>query len=157
MLIDGTYFVGPLSIGLSPDTGASSVTQMAEREKIDSFICLYEKEYLEKMLGKEVCSDFTSYCDSGKDDDEYFNRLKSRLTERYSPIAGYVYFKFVSVGNYHVTNVGTVKSAGDDMRSPDPLLIRAWNDMVRCNRDISSEFLLEPCREMIEYINVFGI
>ena len=157
MLIDGTYFKGVLSIGLSPDTGASSVTQEAEREKIESYISIYEKEYLEKMLGKEVCAEFIAYCNDSKDDDEYFNRIKSRLTESYSPIAGYVYYKFVSVGNYHVTSMGTVKSSGDDIKSPDALLVRAWNDMVRINRELVDEFLLEPCYEMVEYINVLGV
>lgn len=156
MLIDSTYFKGMLSIGLSPDTGVSSVTQDAERERIDWFISVYEKEYLTRLLGKEEYGKFVAYC-NGETEDEYFNQLKSRLTEDYSPITCYVFYKFVTVGNVHVTNVGSVKSSGEDVVSPETLCVRVWNDMVRMNRELVDEFFLNPECDLVDYINVFNV
>lgn len=157
MLIDSTYFKGMLSIGLSPDTGAPSITQEAERERIEWFISVYEKSYLKELLGGEMCDKFVSYCEQGKSDDKYFNQLKERLTAAYSPVACYVFYKFVRTGNIHVTNVGSVKSSGDDAVSPSALLVRVWNDMVQMNRDIADDFLLEPASDLTSYINEFGV
>lgn len=156
MLIDGTYFRGQLSVGLSPDTGAPSATQEAERERIEWFVSVYEKEYLKKLLGAEVCAEFVKYCEDGGED-EYFKKLKERLIDDYSPIACYVFYKFVSTGNVHVTNVGSVKSSGEDVASPEGLLVRVWNDMVQMNREMVDEFLLSPDADLVNFINVFGI
>lgn len=156
MIIDSTYFRGMLSIGLSPDTGEPSVTQEAERERIEWFIKEYEKEYLKKLLGDEVCTNFVAYCE-GVEEDEYFMKLKERLQEDYSPIACYVFYKFVTVGNVHVTNMGSVKSAGEDVVSPRTLCVRVWNDMVDKNRELVDDFFLEPKCELVDYINVFNI
>lgn len=156
ILIDGTYFKGQLSIGLSPDTGAPSVTQEAERERIEWFVSVYEKEYLKKLLGAEVCAGFVKYCTDGGED-EYFKQLKVRLTQEYSPVACYVFYKFVRTGNVHVTNVGSVKSSGEDAVSPEGLLVRVWNDMVQKNREMVDEFLLDPDVDLVNFINVFGI
>lgn len=131
MIIDYTYFKGLLSIGLSPDTGAPSFTLEAERERISQFIDIYEEEYLRKLLGGKY--------------DEYISSIESEewlpvteyLRKDYSPIACYVFFKYVSVGNIQVTRVGSVTSAEDSVVSPMQLQIRAWNDMVVMNRHLA--------------------
>lgn len=156
MLIDSTYFRGMLSIGLSPDTGEPSVTQEAERERIEWFIQVYEKEYLKGLLGGEVCAQFELYLD-GEYDSVDFDKLEKRLKGKYSPVACYVYYKFVSTGNVHVTNMGSVRSAGDDIIPPRSLLVRVWNDMVHMNKAIADEFSLEPVCDLVTPINVFDV
>lgn len=156
MLIDSTYFTGMLSVGISPDTGASYVTQDAERERIEWFIQVYEKEYLKGLLGDEVCAQFELFLNGGYDSVD-FEKLEKRLKGKYSPVACYVYYKFVSAGNVHVTNMGCVRSAGDDIISPRSLLVRVWNEMVHMNKAIADEFSLEPVCDLVNPINVFDI
>lgn len=137
MIVDYKCFTGILSIGLTPDIeGAASLTQIAERERIDSYIETYEAEYLRKVLGESVYNEFVKYLDSQQDEDTEFEALYSILMEKYSPIACYVYFKLLLVGNYHITSVGAVSASGEDTVSPRRRQIAVWNDMVSINRRI---------------------
>ena len=136
MIIDYTYFTGLLSIGLSPDTGAPSTTRDAEREKIEYYIMVYEREYLRKILGENMCSEFIDYLNSEEDNVDKWEKLLALLSEKYSPIACYIFFKYIKEGNYSVTRVGTVTSADDDAVSPMVIQIRAWNDMVDMNKRV---------------------
>ena len=140
MLIDYTYFTGLLSVGLNPDTNASPTTVKAERGKLESYIDAYEPEYLIRLLGWDMYKEFASYIDSGLDDDDKWNRLKQALTVPYSPVACYVYFKYISEVGFNVTDTGVVASADEDALSPSVLQRRAWNDMVRYNRRIVCMF-----------------
>lgn len=160
MIIDYKYFIGILSIGLTPEIeGAASYTQVAERERIESYIDAYESEYLRKVLGNCVYSEFVKYLASHDEENELFDSLHSILMEKYSPIACYVYFKLLLVGNYHITSVGAVSSSGEDSVSPQRRQIAVWNDMVDVNlriyellkgrKDYSPEMtMFEPINEM---------
>lgn len=173
MIIDYTYFTGLLSVGLCPDTGAPSMTQDVDRERIQSYIDVYERVYLNKILGEEMYGQFTDYLNSrqnSKDKEpgepatiEKWEKLYILLSEKYSPIACYVFFKYVAEGNYSVTRSGTVTSADDDAVSPEVLQIRAWNDMVSYNQRVY-RLLQEKEYEgvrfsagMIQKINSLGI
>ena len=136
MIIDYTYFTGLLSIGLSPDTGAPSTTRDAEREKIEYYITVYEREYLRKILGENMSSEFIDYLNSEEDNVDKWEKLLALLSEKYSPIACYIFFKYIKEGNYSVTRVGTVTSADDDAVSPMVIQMRAWNDMVDMNKRV---------------------
>jgi hypothetical protein len=136
MIIDYTYFTGLLSIGLSPDTGAPSTTRDAEREKIEYYITVYEREYLRKILGENMCGEFIDYLNSEEDNVDKWEKLLALLSEKYSPIACYIFFKYIKEGNYSVTRVGTVTSADDDAVSPMVIQMRAWNDMVDMNKRV---------------------
>lgn len=136
MIIDYTYFTGLLSIGLSPDTGAPSTTRDAEREKIEYYITVYEREYLRKILGENMYSEFIDYLNSEEDNVDKWEKLLALLSEKYSPIACYIFFKYIKEGNYSVTRVGTVTSADDDAVSPMVIQMRAWNDMVDMNKRV---------------------
>lgn len=163
MIIDYTYFTGLLSVGIGPDTGAPSVTREAEKNRIDTYIDIYEIEYLNNILGDDMCSEFVSYIESREDSVEKWEKLYSLLSEKYSPIACYVFFKYISEGNYSVTSVGTVTSSDEDAVSPMVLQIRAWNDMVNMNKRVyellqSVEYkgvCFNPC--MLRKINIMGI
>jgi hypothetical protein len=89
MIIDYTYFKGMLGIGLSPDTGAPSITLNVERECIEQYIDIYEMEYLKMLLGSKY-DEFVSSMDS-----EEWLPIKEYLQKDYSPIACYVWFKYV--------------------------------------------------------------
>ncbi len=52
MIIDYESFTGLLSVGINPDTGAPSITRDAELGKIESYISVYEQEYLIRILGE---------------------------------------------------------------------------------------------------------
>ena len=163
MIIDYTYFTGLLSVGIGPDTGAPSVTRKAEKDRINTYIDIYEIEYLNNILGDDVCSEFVSYLESREDSVEKWEKLYALLSEKYSPIACYVFFKYISERNYSVTSVGTVTSSDEDAVSPMVLQIRAWNDMVNMNKRVyellqSVEYkgvCFNPC--MLRKINIMGI
>ncbi len=123
MIIDYESFTGLLSVGINPDTGAPSITRDAELGKIESYISVYEQEYLIRILGEDMCKAFTDYLNSKEDSkedsvDDKWDRLLAILSEKYSPIACYIFFKYIADGNYSVTNVGTVTSADGDAVSP---------------------------------------
>lgn len=61
MIIDYESFTGLLSVGINPDTGAPSITRDAELGKIESYISVYEQEYLIRILGEDMCKAFTDY------------------------------------------------------------------------------------------------
>lgn len=137
LLIDHTYFTGMLSVGLSPDTGADSLTKESERYLLESYIDVYEREYLLLILGRKASHEFVDYLgrenpEEGKADK--WEALKDLLQETVSPVACYVYFHFVGECGRSVTRSGVVKSsADDDLVSPEPLQIRVWNLMARKN------------------------
>ena len=163
MLIDYGYFTGLLGVGLNPDTGAPSVTSDAERARLEAFIAVYEPEYLELLLGSKVYGEFRDYLASDRDDEGRWERLKSALSRPYSPVACYVYFKYVGEVGFSVTDTGVVSSADESALSPAVLQRRAWNDMVRMNRRIArllgdgdyGEVETAPC--LLETINELGI
>lgn len=164
MIIDYKYFTGLLSVGITPDTGAPSITREAELNKIESYISVYEREYLVHILGENMCKEFVNYLNSKGDSvDNKWEKLLALLSEDYSPIACYVFFKYIAEGNYSVANVGTVTSADGDAVSPQVLQIRAWNDMVNMNKRVyellqSEEYAgacFNPC--MLHKINCMGI
>lgn len=163
MLVDYSYFTGILSVGLSPDTGADSVTKDAERSILESYIEVYEKDYLDRILGEDACGDFIAYL-SQDIPVEKWEKLKALLKVPYSPVACYVYVHYVGECGKSVTRSGvTVSSADDGLAQPDYLQIRAWNMMARQNRRVYElvcggdygEIPFDPY--LLETINEFGL
>jgi hypothetical protein len=163
MIIDYTYFTEMLGVGISPYTGASPVTNEAEADRINAYAEVYEREYLEKILGDDMCSEFLSYIESRENRVDKWEKLYALLSEKYSPIACYVFFKYISEANYSVTGVGVVTSSDDDTVSPNVLQIRVWNDMVNMNKRVYKLLMddeykgvcFNPC--MLRKINSMGI
>lgn len=161
MIIDYTYFKGVLDIGLNPGVCAPSVTSEAERGRIESFISTYEREYLMRMLGMGMYMDLVKFCEcpSGSP----MRRVVDMLKQDHSPIACYVYFRYAGMGGLRITQTGAVtSSSGEDGVSPEPLQIRAWNDMVTQNIMILQEMRrmgLNPETDpfMLETINPLGV
>lgn len=130
MIIDHTYFTGMLGIGSCIGCGSPSATAEAEYSRIRQFIDIYEEEYLRMLLGG-MYDDFM--CGLGVDGGKW-SAVYDFLRRDYSPVACYVFFKYVSVGNVEVTRTGSVLGAGDDVASPMQLQVRVWNDMVAMSR-----------------------
>lgn len=154
MIIDYTYFKGMLGIGLSPDTGAPSITLNVERECIEQYIDIYEMEYLKMLLGSKY-DEFVSSMDS-----EEWLPIKEYLQRDYSPIACYVWFKYVSVLNVQITRMGSVTSADNSLTSPIQLQVRVWNDMVNMNHQLAlmlGEKGIDVHCSLLETINDMGI
>ena len=165
LLIDRTYFTGLLGVGLSPDTGADTLTQVAERDLLDSYIDLYEREYLERILGREKCGEFVSWLSQEEpEEDGKWERLRDALSVPCSPVACYVYVHYVGGCGRNVTRSGVVRSTADDEEAAaSPLQIRAWNLMARQNLRIfelldGEEYgVVEFDKYMLETINELGI
>ena len=58
MIIDGSYFTGILNIGIIWDIDNDSPTRIAERDNLQSYIDLYEREYLRLVLGESMSRKF---------------------------------------------------------------------------------------------------
>lgn len=165
MIIDGSYFTGLLSIGIIWDIDDDSITIKAERDNIQSYINLYERKFLQMVLGKSMSREFIEYLLSGKNDIDKWERLKDKLSVKgLSPVANYVYFQYVRRCGIKQTQTGTVYSSGDDRANPNPLLISAWNDMTDMNKSLC--FFLKSNKDyegfhfnsyMVEKINSMGI
>lgn len=135
MLIDTSYFTGLLDVGLSPCPGTPTATNEAEAERLENYIAAYEPEYLEKLLGEELYNDFSTYLEreEGEAEEARWEDLKKLLQGTPSPVACYVYFKYVGEVNVSVTRQGVTTFAGEDAVSPAGLQRRAWNMMASMN------------------------
>lgn len=145
MIIDYTYFVGKLNL---PQTGDT-----LSRQIVDQFIERYEPELLEKVLGPGLFQAFTDEVySSGSGDIEqrfldlldgvsfsYNNRpyrwVGFRNTALRTPIANYVYYKFLEDLANSVTLTGVAESQTDNNRtvSHNSRMVDAWNEMIDYN------------------------
>ena len=170
MIVDASFFYGPLSIeGIMVNSGAD-FTQAAIRERVNQYIELFERQYLVKLLGMELAGEFIAYTSREEDKEAVakWDNLLARLVPmpRVSPIANYVYFHYVRGNQVHATSLGATETNSDNkVVSCDPLIIPAWNGMVDMNRAI--HFYLEAHEgeyegfatsyELLEKINILGI
>lgn len=138
MLIDTSYFTGLLDVGLSPCPGTPTATNEAEAERLESYIAAYEPEYMKELLGGKLCEEFEEYLaqGDGKEEEARWEELKAKLQGNPSPVACYVYFRYVGEVNVSVTRQGVTTFAGEDAVSPASLQRRAWNRMAELNRSI---------------------
>lgn len=137
MLINRTYFVGELNITPKDET-------------LDWFINKYEPEFLSHALGVKLYADFKSAINASpspvlsqiwidiRDGVEYENRLFR--TVRWdglvqagprSPIANYVYFKYMKNAASQTTSMGEKIGAAENATHVhnNEKMISAWNEM----------------------------
>ena len=109
--------------------------------------------------------EFIEYLSSVKYDVTKWESLKEKLSVRgYSPVANYVYFRYVRHCGVKQTPVGTVYASDDKKANPNVLLVSAWNDMVQMNNELY-DFLVSDKEyagfsfdsTMVECINGMGI
>lgn len=166
MLIDGTYFIGPIAIeGMNFPTGASSITNDANKFYFESFMQKYEKEYLLRILGRNMYLDFIAYLSDPKEQISKWYDLKNLLSKKgNSAVANYVFFKYVKRSGISVQDSGVVEAMSEKTADINKVIIPAWNDMVEMNHEIY-DFLKDKqeydgfCfdESMLKKINWFGV
>lgn len=144
MIIDYTYFFGKLRL---PQTGNTE-----GREEIEQLIEIYETEYLQKVLGYDLWLAFTEGIEGspGGYEQRWIDLLEGIVfdfkgvdtlwngfdpTSKKSPIANYVYYKYLEDTASDVTLAGTSTGAVDNNTRTSPMqkMVNAWNDMVDMN------------------------
>jgi len=150
---------------------ANDRPDFAMNDHLESYISIYEEEYLKKMLGCEIGVEFIKYIKNRPGDkkqiiDKWENIITSLNEFEVSPIACYVFYWYVRINQTQATITGTTKNNTDNpVVSPNGRIIPAWNMMVTCNKyfiDWMDKNKLDyqgwdfdP--DMLETINEFGI
>lgn len=163
MFVDINYFTsGTLIIeGVAEGMIASSAVASAIRASLQRFINLYEREFLAKFLGKEYDA-FVRYVEGKQTGNERYDKLRGELkafagVACLSPIANYVYFRYVGENSTTQTSLGvTVAESNNRVVSPENKQMSAWNAMVDMVRAI--QHLSPNCaNELLTKINVMGV
>ena len=145
MIIDHTYFTQKLSL---PQRGNTE-----GQELIADFIEQYEEEYLKCALGYDLWKAFSDgIAGSGAVDQRWTDLLDgleftylSRnynwdgfATAKKTPIANYVYYKWMEDQAEHNTLVGTAIQNADNNSRVNAVtkMVDAWNRMVDMNRTL---------------------
>ncbi|HEY5588413.1 MAG TPA: hypothetical protein VIK86_05590 [Candidatus Paceibacterota bacterium] len=124
--IDPTYFVRGISI---PNNTGNEQINLSIDSNIDSFIAIYEPEFLTTLLGSVLYAEFIAGLAVVPIDAKWTN-LKNQLlntTLKTSPIANYVYF--------HLANNEIRKGQLNDNPTffNNERCCKAWDDMVKMN------------------------
>lgn len=165
-LITPDYFINGLSL---PNTGSGN----AEYENITSLIDTLSQPYLEDLLGVTMAGDFiTSIEDILETPDSVSEHWKNLLfgktftsrsgvglrwvglsshelieglgnTDKRSPLANYVYVKYLQQNTSSTQAIGEVESNFENGRivSPNSKFVNAWQEMVNWHM-VLNEFLL---------------
>lgn len=129
------------------DRGWSGVAVDVITDDLNSYIDIYEDEYLSKMFGDVMYGELIEYLESRPteedDRDERWERLIRLLDgsgiSKLSPIACYVYFHYVRNNQTIATHIGTMMNESDNpIVSSNSNSITAWNQMVRLNMKIEN-------------------
>lgn len=152
MIIDETYFTGPLNIeGLHDE----SVTSAAIVTGLRAFIERYGGEYLRLILGEKLSCEFIKYLKDDSDDKkliERWERLHELLAERDTPLANYVFFQYARKRQVQMTSLGaTASTISDNAISSSVMCIPAWNDAVAGNERVL-HFLLDRESEYAGFV-----
>lgn len=173
-LINDTYFL----------TGLKAVPNLKDAvlNELNSYIAIYESEYLNNVLGIDLKNDFEAGLLEPvieqkwlelRDGVEFeYQDIKYRWIGfvnvlKESPIAYYVFWRFMGDKNFLFTGIGTVISNSENSNRVSPLnyLVTVWGKMVDYNR-VLEKFLLaneekysnyEPENALVKSINVYGI
>lgn len=145
MIIDQSYFFGKLNL---PQTGNTDGVEL-----VDSFITTYEKEYLQKILCYSLWKAFSEGIDgSGEPSEQRWIDLlegaeyewKGKTvkwngfenSDKLSPIANYVYYRFIEDDAVNTTLVGQSTNNQTNATRVNPVskMIDSWNRMVEMNK-----------------------
>ena len=134
-IIDYKYFGGGLL--------KIPVRDPDEREEIDRYIAIYEPEYLDKVLGKELAQAFLAGIETDPIEQRWIDLLQGsgnwpgfKDEDKYqSPIANYVYIKFFVEHQDLFLPTGNIKAKNENSIPANSRLRTAmiWNDMVNYN------------------------
>lgn len=152
MIIDETYFTGPLNIeGLHDE----SITSVAVVNGLRTFIERYGCEYLRLILGRELSCEFIAYLKADSEGKELiwrWERLRDLLAERDTPMANYVFFQYARKRQTQMTSLGAVASnIGENAIPSSAVCVPAWNDAVEGNERVF-HFLMDREREYAGFV-----
>lgn len=146
MIIDYTYFNGQITI--------AQRSQPEVRADLDTLIERLEPRYLKLLLGLGFYNAFIAGIEpiSGAEQRwlDILNGIEYEKNGRYyqwigfendlkqSPIANYIYTKYVEKEVEQATGIGIVKPATENgsLASATPKIVRAWNEMVVWQRGL---------------------
>ncbi|MCP4987258.1 MAG: hypothetical protein GY928_14765 [Colwellia sp.] len=173
-LINDTYFL----------TGLKAIPNLrgSVLSSLDTYMSIYEPEYLDAVLGIDLKNDFEAgllepVIDSKwlalRDGSEFeYQGIKYKWvgfnnTLKESPIAYYVFWKFMSDKNFLFTGAGVVISDSENSNRVSPInhLVTVWCRMANDNR-ILEKFILSnesdysnyaPTNTLTKKSNIYGI
>ncbi len=183
MIIDQSYFVGPLSI--------AQLSQAAVSATVNDYIDLHGNEFLIKALGQSLADAYLAGIDVGSDEvieqrwldlkDGILFTNQSELSRKWvgfdsgypfplNPVAGYVWWYLKRDGAIQMAGIGAVQAQAENAvnMSPGQPLSVAWNQMVK-DVWVLHEYVLknvavypefnssEVCGKTFKKINAFGI
>lgn len=142
MLVDLSYFRGNLLI--SNLTGVGLHVQANSYELV-AFIEKYEPEFLNRLLTEPLYAAFKTGLEQSPVEDRWSN-LRAQLIDEFSkksPIAGYIYYKFMSNRVTVTSAVGEVKPVSENALPASSVdkLVRAWNNMVKDSMKVNTWLL----------------
>lgn len=120
-LIDPTYFIREISI---PNNSGIEQINLSINSNINSFIGIYEPEFLTTLLGSILYAEFLAGLAIISTDQKWIN-LKSKLLQS---IANYVYFKY-SKNEISKGQLNDKPTFFNNQRS-----VNSWNEMVKQNK-----------------------
>jgi len=175
-LIDASYFHSRLFL--------PQVNDVISRDDVRNFITRYEDEFLQKALGYELYQAFKSGIEAPTPDQKWVDIKEGKEFTWYgymfkwtgfvndaklSPIANYVYFKYMEDKASDITLVGAVVPNTDNgyRESGRFKMVDAWNEMVKLNEnllrflyantDIYTEWKFNYSKNLVTKINSFDI
>lgn len=177
-LIDYSYFIRKLSLSQANDTTGRSI--------ITEFIYQYESEFLKKALCYELWKAFSDgIAGSGSAEERFEDLINGKEFEigdkkyywngfkptegKKTPIANYVFYKFMEDKHSDNTNIGIVqsKAANAEVVPYQKKMYDAWNEMavmmidlklfLDFNTEIYPEWKYCSCSEVYRTKNVLGI
>lgn len=132
-LIDSSYFTGEL---LVPNTTGTHPALSINTEELARFIVLYEREYLIKLLGKELYDEFIAH-----QSESWAVSLIAQLkdsTLKISPIAFYIWYWWKCHNTTNITAQGEEYSSNENATVINPMhrLQHAYNKCVEMTYDV---------------------
>lgn len=145
MIIDRSYFYG--------NTAIAQLDVSSVQKSVDKFIAQYEPEFLKEVLGYEfkklydagIAADTQIYKDI-KDGKEYSSLSLGRKLYKWegltfgsvikmSPIANYIYFKYMTYNQSFTTGSGekVAQTGAATHVGTSEKMVYAWNEMVDWN------------------------
>lgn len=164
MILDGTYFQGELYLPLIKNKeeveGLAEMMQTIGENTLEWFIAKYETEFLKKILGEKLYSNFIAGLKVDPIDPKW-EALKDSLfikDERFSfsPAANYVYFYVTVNGKTSTTLKGEVleeQSYAKAVTNGDKL-VKPWNEMCRQISKFYCDFLFANWGTYKEYADI---
>ena len=124
-------YVPEQSAGIPQDVATN------ELQRLETAIEFYEEEYLTYLLGSELYEEFIATFDDVKWD--YLKALLVNEDKLRSPIANYIYCKYIYSRQFESTNGirwNATKSDNVEQVSIFPQYSKAWNKMVEWNNKL---------------------